>query len=101
MDVRTMIPLPNETPDPARYSIGATTVLRLERRTSGAGVEVLGFYHSHPTGAARPSRVDLELACPGYLYVIIEPDAGTVRAWRLAADARAFAELPLEPVAAS
>lgn len=96
LDVRSMIPLRNEAVEPARYSIDGLTVLRLERRMAGTGLEVLGFYHSHPAGPARPSDADLELAFPGYLYVIVEPGVGTVRAWRLAGAARAFAELAVE-----
>ena len=36
------------------------------------GFEILGFYHSHPHGAAVPSATDLaEAAYPGSVYAII------------------------------
>ncbi|HSJ05872.1 MAG TPA: M67 family metallopeptidase [Longimicrobiales bacterium] len=92
-DVRALVGLPNEAADPARYRIDARTVQRVEGRAAGAGVSVVGFYHSHPVGPAVPSTTDLELACPGYLYLIVEAATGAVRAWRLAADRSGFAEL--------
>lgn len=96
-DVRTRVGLPNEAAEPARYSIDARTVQRVEGRAAGAGLAVLGFYHSHPVGPAVPSATDLDLACPGYLYVIIDAATGTIRAWRLEADRSGFAEVAVNP----
>jgi proteasome lid subunit RPN8/RPN11 len=95
IEVRAMIPLPNEDPRPGRYRIEAPVVQRLERQAAEAGVDLVGFYHSHPDGSAIPSAIDLELACPGYACVIVEPAHGEVRAWRLADDRTRFTELPL------
>jgi proteasome lid subunit RPN8/RPN11 len=90
--VQTVIPLPNEAAEPDRYSIGAPTVLRLELQARRAGVELIGFYHSHPSGDALPSATDLELACPGYLYFIVAGH-GALRAWLLKPDRTGFSEL--------
>jgi proteasome lid subunit RPN8/RPN11 len=90
--VRTVIPLHNEAVDPERYSIGAPTVLRLELQARRAGLDLIGFYHSHPSGEARPSATDLELACPGYVYFIVAGH-GALRAWRLKPDRSGFSEL--------
>jgi proteasome lid subunit RPN8/RPN11 len=95
LDLRAMIPLDNEDPAPGTYRIEARTVRRLERQATDAGVELLGFYHSHPAGTAEPSAADLELACPGYVYVIVQADVGTVRAWVLRSDRGGFDELPV------
>ncbi|HVS71795.1 MAG TPA: Mov34/MPN/PAD-1 family protein, partial [Phycisphaerae bacterium] len=41
--------------------------------------------HSHPDHAARPSRMDVELAWAGWVYVIVSVvggRVGEVRAWR-------------------
>jgi proteasome lid subunit RPN8/RPN11 len=92
-DVRARVGLPNEAADPASYRIDARDVQRIEGRAAGAGMSVLGFYHSHPVSPAVPSAADLELACPGYLYVIVDVATGTVRAWRLQADRSGFAEV--------
>jgi desampylase len=99
IEVRAQIPLVNAASDPASYRIDASVVRRLERRAECAGLSVVGFYHSHPAGLATPSATDLEHACPGYLYVIVDRQ-GAVRAWRLRDERNGFAELTLlDPLA--
>jgi len=61
---------------------------------------VIGHYHSHPGGAAEPSRTDAEsITDPAMVWVIVAlegPDrAGTVRAWRVCDDMTDFREIPL------
>lgn len=101
IDVRSLIPVDNEAAAPTQYHIDADTVLRLERQASCAGLQVVGFYHSHPTESAVPSRTDVDLAFPGYLYLIVQSDLGTVRGWRLRDDRSGFSELPVTAVAGS
>jgi desampylase len=95
LEIRTLIPLPNAADGPDRYRIDADTVLRLERQAACTALQVIGFYHSHPSGRATPSRTDLELACPGYLYLIVSGSCSELRAWRLRDDRSGFAELTL------
>jgi proteasome lid subunit RPN8/RPN11 len=99
LEVRAAIPLLNEERAVDRYSIDARVVLHLERQAAAAGVRLLGFYHSHPLGSAAPSPVDVEFACPGFLYLIIQPHHGSLRGWRLRDDRLGFTELPLEGAA--
>jgi proteasome lid subunit RPN8/RPN11 len=99
-DVRTMIPLDNAAAASDRYHIDAAAVLRLERQAERAGLQVLGFYHSHPAAPATPSTTDLELAVPGYCYVIISAVDGCVRGWRLRSDRDGFMELELRTLLA-
>ncbi len=78
-----------------RYLIGSGTVLELERQVEREGLELIGFYHSHPDHAPIPSAFDREHAWPWYTYVIVavRPElVGPVRAWRLADDRSAFRE---------
>jgi proteasome lid subunit RPN8/RPN11 len=98
MDVQAMIPLENEAEETtAEYCIGAPTLLRLERQAELAGVDLVGFYHSHPVGDALPSSSDLEHAVPGYLYLVVGA-VGEIRAWRLRDDRSGFDELsPPQP----
>ncbi|HEX6309598.1 MAG TPA: M67 family metallopeptidase [Longimicrobiales bacterium] len=98
IEVRTLIPVPNEAHG-ATYRIDADVVLRLERQAASTSQEVVGFYHSHPVTAAEPSRADLELASPGYAYLIVDGRAGAVRCWRLRADRSGFDELPISLLA--
>ena len=66
-----------------------------ERRASGLGHELLGFYHSHPDHPARPSQYDLDHAWPVFSYVIVSVRAGVpgdMTSWRLLDDRSAFTE---------
>ncbi|HEV7466872.1 MAG TPA: Mov34/MPN/PAD-1 family protein, partial [Candidatus Dormibacteraeota bacterium] len=70
--------------------------LRAERGAREAGLEVLGFWHSHPDHPAVPSRLDTERAWAEYLYVIVSSSAGgtgDVRGWRLLPGADGFGEV--------
>ena len=65
--------------------------MRAEHDARALALDVVGFYHSHPRGAAVPSRFDLEHAVPGYIHLIV---AGTeARAWRLRHDRSGFDEV--------
>jgi desampylase len=95
VQIRCQIPVENGSAAPDEYHIGAETVLRLERQAECAGVQVVGFYHSHPAAGAVPSAMDLDLACPGYIHLIVDASTGAIRAWRLRTDRSGFDELPL------
>lgn len=70
-----------------RYEIPPERLLEAMKSARAGGLEVVGYYHSHPRGEARPSRFDRERAWPGLSYLILAPRAGTpVRSWRLVAD---------------
>jgi desampylase len=94
-EIRSLIPVPNSALRHDRYLMDAGAVLRIERQAAATGLHVVGFYHSHPFGSAVPSAADLELACPGYLYLIVGGPPGDVRCWRLRDDRRGFAEVGL------
>ncbi len=53
------------------YSIDPLDLLMAHKRARAEGVEVIGYYHSHPGGAARPSERDHREALPGYVYLIL------------------------------
>ena len=40
------------------------------------GLEVLGYYHSHPDHPAVPSAFDMEHAWPWYSYIIVQVNRG-------------------------
>jgi proteasome lid subunit RPN8/RPN11 len=71
-----------------RYGIDPREILRVEREARARGEEIVGFYHSHPDHAARPSATDLADAhWLGLSYVITSVAGG--RAERTAAFALA------------
>jgi proteasome lid subunit RPN8/RPN11 len=60
-----------------RYEIDAGAILRVQREARARGLEIVGFYHSHPDHAARPSSTDLADAYwPACSYVITGVAAG-------------------------
>ena len=66
-----------------------------EQRARAAGLDLLGFYHSHPDHPARPSQYDLDHAWPSFSYVIVSVMAGAdkdLTSWRLKDDRTAFEE---------
>lgn len=76
-----------------RYLIGPAALRSLESEAARDGLEVVGFYHSHPDHAAEPSAFDLEHAWPWYTYLILPvttAKVGAPRAWRLRDDRTGF-----------
>jgi proteasome lid subunit RPN8/RPN11 len=69
------------------------------RRARAAGLEIIGAYHSHPSGPSGPSETDrVRLNDPAMFHVIVSLAHGTrtVRAFRLID--RNFVPLELVPV---
>ena len=54
-----------------RFLIEPQELMRGERFAREHGLEVVGFYHSHPDSPAVPSQYDLEHAWPTYSYIIV------------------------------
>ena len=85
----------NERTDSAgnRYLISPEAYLEAERTVAREGLEILGFYHSHPDAPARPSEFDRTHALPGLSYVIVSVREGTARdltSWVLSDDHERF-----------
>ena len=59
-----------------RYVLDPRDILQAERDADLAGLEVVGFWHTHPDHPSRASRFDADHAWPGYLYVIVSVIAG-------------------------
>jgi len=98
--VSAVLPAANVADDPARrFEIDPAVLLRAHREARRGGEQVLGHYHSHPSGAARPSRCDADLAHgDGTLWLLCTP-GGDYALWR--AEGRGlhgqFVELALHP----
>ena len=59
-----------------RYVISPAEYLRIEKAAEAKGLQIIGFYHSHPDHPARPSNFDLEHAWPNLVYLIQAIDHG-------------------------
>lgn len=78
-----------------RYLIHPDDVRRLDEGARAEGLDIVGFYHSHPDHPAEPSAFDREHAWPWYSYVIVPVAAagpGAPRSWRLREDRAGFDE---------
>ncbi len=84
-----------------RFLIDPLEQLRLEKEARGRGLEVLGYYQSHPDHPARPSIYDREHAWPWYSYIIVSVERGNAKeltCWILAEGAGDFTPEPVEVV---
>ena len=98
--VDAVLPLPNTTDEGPRrrFLVRPQDYRAAEAGASARGLELLGFYHSHPDHPARPSDYDLAHAWPTFAYVIVSVVAGVpgdVTCWRLREDRSTFDEVPL------
>ena len=76
-----------------RYLIPPSEVLKGEKHARENGLEVIGFYHSHPDVAARPSEFDQNHAWPWYSYIIVsvvDGNAKEIFSWELREDRSKF-----------
>lgn len=98
--VTHVVSLVNERADsPAnRYHVSALVLYRAEQALEAEGLEVVGYYHSHPDHPARYSDFDRDHALPNMSYVITSVMAGAIadtRSWRLRDDRAAMDEEPI------
>ena len=100
-DVVEVIPFENQREDSRanRYLIAPEQFLAADREARARGLDVIGFFHSHPDHPAQPSAFDLEHAWPYYSYLIVSVERGRAvdtRAWRLLEDRSRFEPETLE-----
>ena len=75
------------------YQIDWQTLLETQRQARADQMEIIGFYHSHPDGSARPSQRDLDHAWLGCSYLILAMFAGRCvdsASWRIDDRRQAF-----------
>jgi proteasome lid subunit RPN8/RPN11 len=86
-----------------RFLIDREEVRRAEARARSRGLDIVGYYHSHPDHPARPSDYDREHAWPWLSYVIIRVEAGRAceySSWVLAEERLSFEKEEIEVVGA-
>ena len=100
--VRSTIPIRNAEEDATRrrrYVITAREIFAAEREARRTGLDVIGFYHSHPDVPPVPSATDLrEATWPALSYVILCVKGGAIdgmRSWTLAENRNAMNEEPI------
>jgi proteasome lid subunit RPN8/RPN11 len=96
-EVLSLFPLVNRRDDSPRnrFSVTAEDVKDAEKTARVQGLEVIGWYHSHPDHPARPSDYDRDHAWPWYSYIIVSVQSGVpqdMTSWRLEDDRSGFLE---------
>lgn len=94
--VQKILPVENTREPEAkhnRYLIPPEAVMKAEQQALQEGLDIVGFFHSHPDHPERPSDFDREHAWPWYSYLITSVHKGravTTAAWTLSDDRGAF-----------
>ena len=95
-EVLALFPLVNRRDDSPhnRFSVTADDVRAADKAARERGLELIGWYHSHPDHPARPSQYDREHAWPWYSYIIVSVANGKpqeMTSWRLNDDRSDYA----------
>lgn len=81
-----------------RFFVTPKQYMQAEKVASERGMELLGFYHSHPDHPAIPSEFDREHALPWFTYIVLaveKGDAKVMTAWLLSESRDRFNEMHL------
>jgi len=107
-EILALFPLVNRRDDSPRnrFSVTAEDVRDSEKVAREKGLDVVGWYHSHPDHPARPSQYDREHAWPWYSYIIVSVANGKpqeMTSWRLSDDRSEYAceEIAIRDTAAT
>jgi len=87
-----------------RYLLDPGDIVRAERAARARGLDIVGFWHSHPDHPAWPSQFDTDHAWLDYVYVIVNTTAdgsGALNGFTLTADGGPFTQIPLTVAPAS
>jgi proteasome lid subunit RPN8/RPN11 len=81
-EIRNAVPVPNVSASPSdSFEIDPVILLACHRAARSGEMEVLGHFHSHPSGPAAPSERDAAAsAVDGSLWLILAKDEA--RLWR-------------------
>ncbi|HKN76337.1 MAG TPA: M67 family metallopeptidase [Candidatus Acidoferrum sp.] len=105
-EVLSLFPLVNRRDDSPRnrFSVTADDVREAEKSAAAQGLEVIGWYHSHPDHPAQPSDYDRDHAWPWYSYIIVSVHTGVpqdMTSWRLKDDRTGFLAEKISPMKVS
>ena len=94
-EVTGLFPLINRRDDSPRnrFSVTSEDVRDAEKAALEKGIDVVGWYHSHPDHPAQPSQFDRDHAWPWYSYIIVSVANGrpeNMTSWRLTDDRTQF-----------
>jgi proteasome lid subunit RPN8/RPN11 len=83
-----------------RFEMDPKEFVRVEKQADDEGLNIIGFYHSHPDWPAIPSQTDITWAWEGSYYLIVSVHEGRpfhTGVWSLVEeDLKRFTPEPLE-----
>jgi len=81
--VERVYPVRNLLNSSSEYQMDPQEQIRVFEEVEREGLEVIGFYHSHPYWEPLWSRIDDERSKPwtGYSFLIVSPKTGNYRAY--------------------
>ena len=83
-----------------RYDLDPADIQAADRHARSLGLDVVGFWHSHPDHPARPSQFDSDRAWVDYAYLIVSTvsgGSGDLNAFSLSAEGGALEPVALRP----
>ncbi len=94
-EILALFPLINRRDDSPRnrFQVTSDDVRDAEKAAREKGLDVVGWYHSHPDHPAAPSQFDRDHAWPWYSYIIVSVANGKpekMTSWRLTDDRTQF-----------
>jgi proteasome lid subunit RPN8/RPN11 len=100
-EIVDLFPLINRRDDSPRnrFSVEPRDVIEADRAAQARGLDVIGWYHSHPDHPAKPSEYDREHAWPWYSYIIVSVHHGVpqeMTSWRLNEDRASYTQELIE-----
>ena len=103
--VHAVVPVPNRevTRPRVRYQIAPEDLARIQREGREVGLDIVGYYHSHPDHPARPSETDRRIAAEGLSDGVVHIVCGVAggrdtvaTAWVFRDATQAFEEEPFD-----
>lgn len=79
-----------------RYVLDPADIVAADREARARGLDIVGYWHTHPDHPAHPSQFDTDHAWVDYVYVICATTSegtGDVNAFTLAGEGAAFDHL--------
>ena len=81
-----------------RYLLDPGDIVRADKHARSLGLDVLGYWHSHPDHPAWPSQFDTDHAWVDYVYLIVKTETGVSRdlnGFTLTGEGGTFEQLPM------
>ncbi len=78
--VESVLVVTNQAQSPVRYVMDPIEQLQAFEWIDAKGLDLLGIFHSHPTGPETVSQTDIEQAAYAVVYVILTPVDSSWRA---------------------